>query len=586
MDIPRPDHPLPQFERDSWLNLNGDWTFAFDPGNSGLERALYDSKGFGDKILVPFCPESKLSGVQHIDFIETMWYHRTFTVPDPWRGKRVLLHFGGVDFASEVFVNGHRVGRHWGGATPFSYDITQFAGNGTVNHLVVRVRDLLRTMTQPAGKQRPEYDLRELRAHYTRTTGIWSTVWLEAVNRESLKRVQIIPDLDESRLIVIPTFTSWGEVGRGATLRVSAALGDSAPVVVSARAAAGVPIMVELADARAWEPGNPQLYDLKFELLDGSGTAVDTVRSYSGLRSVRVEGNKVLLNNKPIYQRLVLDQGFYPDSLWTAPTDADLKRDIELSMAAGFNGARLHQKVFDERFHYWADRLGYLTWAEAPSWGMDSKKIESARNFLSEWRSIVVTQRNHPSVIAWTPLNETRDVEPDPAQHGRFHEDLYDLTKALDPMRPVNDASGYVHVKTDLWTSHNYAQDPATLDSMLDREKNGHVYRNYPQWEADYAGQPYLVDEFGGILWVPEAMRDPADKGVWGYGEGPKTIAEFYSRLEGLIEAVLAQPYISGYCYTQLTDVEQERNGIYTYDRKEKFDMNRVRSLFLKEPKR
>ena len=515
-----------------------------------------------------------------------MWYHRSFSVPAGWRGKRVLLHFGGVDFSSEVFVNGRRVGRHWGGASAFSFDISECVDIGSDNHLVIRVRDMLRSGTQPAGKQRPEYDLGELRAHYTRTTGIWSTVWMEAVSPGSLKRVQIIPDLDESRFIVIPSFYSWGVAGSGSVLRVSASREGAAPVVVDARAANGTPIVVPLTDARSWEPGNPELYDFTFSVLDGGREEVDRVRSYAGLRSVRVEGNSVLLNNKPIYQRLVLDQGFYPDSLWTAPNDDALKRDIELSMAAGFNGARLHQKVFDERYHYWADRLGYLTWAEAPSWGMDSKKIESARNFLAEWRAIVLTQRNHPSIITWTPLNETRDVEPDPAQHGRFHEDLYDVTKALDPMRPVNDASGYVHVKTDLWTSHNYAQDPEALRSMLSLSTNGHVYRNYPQWEAEYQGQPYLLDEFGGILWVPENRRDPEAKGVWGYGEGPRSMEEFSSRLEGLVNAVLDQPYICGYCYTQLTDVEQEQNGIYTYDRELKFDMSHVSELFRREPDR
>ena len=219
---------------------------------------------------------------------------------------------------------------------------------------------------------------------------------------------------------------------------------------------------------------------------------------------MHVEGNQVYLNNEPIYLRLVLDQGFYPDGIWTAPSDEALKQDIELSMAAGFNGARLHQKVFEERFHYWADRLGYLTWGESSSWGIDVKDEVSARNFLSEWREIVVRDRNHPSIIAWTPFNETRDCG-DGRQHNRLHADAYDLTRALDATRPVNDASGYVHVKTDLWTVHTYEQDPALLKEQLAPDAEGQVMRRFPEVETDYEGQPYIVDEFGGIKWIPAA---------------------------------------------------------------------------------
>ena len=587
MDIPRPEYPRPQLRRDSWKNLNGTWTFTFDPGNSGTERGLAESKGFGEKILVPFCPESKLSGVGYTDFIETMWYHREASLPDSWRGKRILIHFGGVDFSCDLFVNGRPAGSHWGGSSAFAFDITDLVNFGSGNHLVLRVRDLLRTMTQPAGKQRPEYELRELRAHYTRTTGIWSTVWLEAVAGFAIKQLHIVPDFEAGRFILTPTFYSWGAaVASDTRLRVSVAADAEEALSVESSAADGIPTVLDLTDPRPWHPDDPFLYDINLAVLDGSGREIDRVESYAGLRSVRIDGAKVLLNGKPLYQRLVLDQGFYPDGLWTAPSEEELRKDIELSLQAGFNGARLHQKVFDAQYHYWADRLGYLTWAEAPSWGMASQKIESARNFLAEWRAMVVSRRNHPSIIAWTPLNETRDVEPDSAQHHRFHEDLYDLTKSLDPTRPVNDVSGYVHVKTDLWTSHSYQQDPAKLARSLEQGSGGEVFRNFPHWEAPYRGQPYLVDEFGGILWVPQERRNPAAKGVWGYGEGPKSIEEYYARLEGLVDAILAQDYICGYCYTQLTDVEQEQNGIYTYDRSRKFDMERIRAIFKRQPSR
>jgi hypothetical protein len=305
------------------------------------------------------------------------------------------------------------------------------------------------------------------------------------------------------------------------------------------------------------------------------------VRSYAGLRKVHIEGDRLFLNNRPFYLRLVLDQGFYPDGIWTAPSDAALKRDIELSQAAGFNGARLHQKVFEPRFHYWADRLGYVTWGESSSWGLDVTGVESARNFLTEWREIVTRDRNHPSIIAWTPFNETRGGRGHP-QHQRLHTDAYDLTHALDPTRPVNDASGYVHVKTDLWTVHTYNQDPALLREQLTVDSEAGVWRNFPDDEVAYAGQPYIVDEFGGIKWIPrDDLVFAADS--WGYGDDPTTLEEFYTRLEGLVDAVLAHDHICGYCYTQLTDIEQEQNGIYNYDRTEKFDMDRVAAIFRKE---
>jgi len=281
----------------------------------------------------------------------------------------------------------------------------------------------------------------------------------------------------------------------------------------------------------------------------------------------------------------VLDQGFYPDGVWTAPSDADLRRDITLAQDLGFNGARLHQKVFEERFHYWADRLGYLTWGEAPSWPVNPDDVAGARNFLSEWREIVVRDRNHPSIVAWTPLNETgglaRNPFADGRQHYRFHADLYELSHSLDPTRPVNDASGYIHVRTDLWTVHDYKQDPEELRDVLEPSAHGDVYRRYPELEPPYQGQPYMVDEFGGIKWIPTDKKPYMDTS-WGYGDAPKTEEEFFERLEGLVDAVLAHPHISGFCYTQLTDVEQEQNGIYNYDRTEKFDMSRIAAIFRK----
>ncbi|MEJ5310477.1 MAG: sugar-binding domain-containing protein [Anaerolineae bacterium] len=572
--IPRSEYPRPQFRREPWINLNGPWTYTFDFGKSGAQRGFANSTGFDGSITVPFCPESPLSGVNYKDFIEMMWYQRTLAIPADWAGKRVILHFGAVDYESEVFIDGVAVGRHWGGTVSFSHDITAYVTPGSEHNLVVYVRDDVRSGQQPGGKQCPDFKSRG--CHYTRTTGIWQTVWLEAAPTYGLRDCQIVPDVDNSRFVVTPRFYALKN-----GLRFRATLKDGDAVVSQAESVAvnGIPLVLPVTSPKLWSPTSPFLYDLMFEVLDGD-TVIDTVQSYAGLRKIHIEGNRIFLNNEPLYLRLVLDQGFYPDGIWTAPTDAALKHDIELSLAAGFNGARLHQKVFEERFHYWADKLGYLTWGESSSWGLDVKDVVSARNFLAEWREIVTRDRNHPSIIAWTPFNETHDTG-DTRQHYRLHSDAAKLTRDLDPTRPVNDASGYVHVDTDLWTVHTYIQDPDILRDQLKPHPLHGPFRNYPDREVAYAGQPYLVDEYGGIKWIPRADLVYAEDS-WGYGNAPQTLEEFYTRLEGLTDVILSYDHIVGYCYTQLTDIEQEQNGIYNYDRSEKFDMARIKAIFSK----
>jgi len=594
--VPRSEYPRPQMMRGDWINLNGVWTFTFDWGASGMEREFFKARGFERAIVVPFAPESELSGVGHKDFIETMWYHRRIRVPAEWAGRKVLLHFGGVDYHCEAFIDGVSVGRHWGGSASFTFDITRFVTPGTEHNLVLYVHDDTRSGFQPGGKQ--SHKFRSHGCHYTRTTGIWQTVWLEATSPYGIASFHLVPDLDESRFIVTPRFHAVkqglkfrvrlydnGGVGVGDAASAAGRMSEDELGTEIARAEApavdGLPLVIGREGLKPWAPGKPYLYPLLLEVVDAQGEVLDTVYSYAGLRKVHIEGDQVYINNEPIFLRLVLDQGFYPDGVWTAPSDAALKRDIELSMAAGFNGARLHQKVFEERFHYWADRLGYLTWGESASWGCDVNTIEGARNFLSEWREIVVRDRNHPSIIAWSPFNETSHMT-DRRQHNRLHLDAYELTKDLDPTRPVNDASGYCHVKTDLWTVHNYTQDPAELKKQLTPDPAKGVWRNFPDREAEYTGQPYIIDEFGGIKWIPSDRQAYAPDS-WGYGEGPRTLEEFYARLEGQIRAILDLPHIKGFCYTQLTDVEQEQNGVYNYDRTEKFDMERIRRIFQME---
>lgn len=578
-NTPRPEYPRPQFEREAWVNLNGNWTFTFDFGKTGTTRRFNESKGFDRTILVPFCPESELSGVGHKDIINAMWYHKKIQAPSDWADKKILLNFGGVDYYAIIYVDGQQAGTHWGGSSSFSIDVTKYLKDGKQHDLVLYVQDDLRSGNQATGKQ--AWDFHSAGCHYTRTTGIWQTVWMEAVNPQGLKSVYIVPDLDEERFIVQPKFHG---VQKGQKLRVNVKDGAKTVSSVTVSASDNNFAIASVKKPKTWSPESPFLYDIDLDVLDASGKVIDHVKSYAGMRKISVEGNQLMLNNEPYFLRLVLDQGFYPKGVWTAPTDNDLKRDIELSMEAGFNGARLHQKVFEERFHYWADKLGYLTWGESASWGVHNDKIEAQRNFLTEWEEVVVRDRNHPSIIAWTPMNEAGKPGGEGGRlYDRFLRDLYNLCHNLD-YRPVNDASGWVHVVTDLWTVHNYEQDANKLREILTMKPDGSVFQNgRPDEEPRYSGQPYFIDEWGGIKWV---VGKQFAENTWGYGEGPKTEEEFYTRLEALTDAIVSIPHMMGHCYTQLTDVEQEQNGIYNYDRTPKFDMKRIKAILSKSPQK
>ena len=575
---PRAEYPRPQFERADWVNLNGEWSFALDLSDSGRDRDFYNSKGFEQRITVPFAPESKLSGIGYTDFINSVWYQRMIQIPSAWQGKRVKLNFGAVYYESEVYIDGRFVGRHYGGSDSFAFDITDFVGDGKEHSIVVHAESDLRSGTQPGGKQSTNYY--SYGCSYTRTTGIWQTVWMEAVDDMALERVQVVTDIDNEQIVVIPTYYN---VAGGNTLSVE--VRDGGKVVAHAESAAvqGVPVVVALKKAKLWSPESPFLYDVVYEVKDAEGKTLDRVDAYVGMRKVHIDGNRIYLNNKPYYQRLVLDQAFYPDGIWTAPSDEALKHDIEMSKAAGFNGARLHQKVFEERFHYWADKLGYIVWGEMASWDKDFNSVAAARNFLSEWGNIVMRDRNHPALIVWTPFNEEFGVPSNEA--GRFLTDVYNETRRLDPTRPVNTVSGGIYVISDFCTAHCYEQDGARLHSMLfDGEKfyqpqgpNGGFDRAIRKLYYD-GSLPYVLDEFGGIKC---AETQPEGGNSWGYGNAAPTREDFYTRLEALVKAIVEHSdKICGFCYTQLTDVEQEQNGVYYYDRGEKFDMGRVKAIF------
>lgn len=580
--IPRPEHPKPQFKRDAWINLNGQWDFEMDHEVVGIKENWQNSQSkFDKKITVPFCVESKLSGIGHTDFIKAVWYHRTFTLPKNWKDNRVFLHFGGVDYECSAWVNGKAVGRHYGGSVSFAYEITDAVKKGE-NDLVVYAYDDVQSEVQPSGKQstrRESYGV-----HYTRVTGIWQTVWLEARPKSFLESVRIVPDLDEKCFVLTPTVNNYK---RNLEFRATL-LTSKGKKAASSRSSAesGSSLVLNVKDPRPWGLDDPYLYNLQLELVD-DGKVMDLVKSYAGLRKFHIEGNLCYLNNKPIFQRLVLDQGFYPDGIWTAPSDAALKGDIEMSMAVGFNGARLHQKVFEERFHYWADKLGYLTWGEFADWGRVHSfgNPQGVLNLEREWRDVVLRDRNHPSIVAWTPLNETSGAARNNYEaYSRSVKSIIALTRAIDPTRPINDASGYVHVETDIFTVHDYDQNPDTFReryAAVSPDSPEDAFVRVPERSVPYEGQPYIVDEYGGTFWTKDHLNQPKKAGKgrnkWGYG---KTREQVEDRIKALTDILLKHPHIVGFTYTQLTDVEQEVNGVYTYDRKPKFDIKRLKSIF------
>ena len=573
-ELPRAEYPRPQFERQEWINLNGTWDFEFDFGKSGMDRELFKAGSLSQEITVPFCPESELSGIGHTDFINCVWYRRDISIPEEWNGKNIYLNFGAVDYAAEIFIDGILAGRHYGGSSSFSIDLSGHVEAGKIHNLVIRVEDNQRSGEQSVGKQCSTFN--SAGCFYTRTTGIWQTVWMEAVDRHGLKRVTMRPDIDQCQLMVMPEFLSESDC----TLEVVMKDGEKTVAKRTVACSNHACIVLPLKKMKLWSPEDPFLYDVDFHVKDAGGNVLDHVKSYAGMRKIHISDGKVYLNNREYFQRLVLDQGFYPDGIWTAPSDEALRHDIELAKAAGFNGARLHQKVFEERYFYWADRLGYLTWGEGPSYGMNVNNEIAARNFLSEWLEIVVRDRNHPSLVTWTPFNETWDSQD--GTYPRFVRDIYAETKAADPTRPINDASGDDHVMTDIWSVHNSEQDGDKLKEQLALTEGREPYRHSYEKEflAVYGGQPYILDEFGGIGWMSPEER----KHSWGYGNLPQTEEEFYSRLDKMVKAVASLEHIAGFCYTQLTDVEQEKNGIYKYDRTEKLDIEKVRHIFMQIP--
>jgi beta-galactosidase/beta-glucuronidase len=575
--VPRPEHPQPQFMRSEWQSLNGTWQFAFDDHDEGLGAGWHVAEApFRRNIIVPFCFESRMSGIGDTSFHPVVWYRRQFEVPPAWKGRRVLLHFGAVDYRATVWVNGQAAGEHEGGNTPFRLEITGLLKPGR-NTVVVRAWDPPEDRAIPRGKQYWEPKSRGI--FYTRTSGIWQSVWLEAAGESWLEFVRIAPRLDGA-------VTFHGRVARpqaGLMLHVTVKSGDS--VVAGGAGALSDNKYVDAAafvrNPRLWTLERPHLYNVVFELKK-DGKTLDTVHSYFGFREVSIENGRFCLNHRPIYLKFLLDQGYWPESLLTPPSDEAVQYDIRMAKEMGFNGVRKHQKVEDPRFLYWADRMGFLVSGEmANAYLYDEQYVQ---RFLREWAEAVERDINHPSVVMWAPLNESWGVPDlrDPRQQAHLRT-LFHLTKSLDPTRPVIDNEGWEHVETtDLYAVHDYAANHDALYNRWARvePRAGAVLppngRPYAAPGHAYNGAPLYLSEFGGIAYIPPGASVP--ESAWGYAGVEKTPEDALRRLAGLYDAIAKLPFI-GICYTQITDVEQEVNGLMTYDRKPKFDPKAIKAL-------
>lgn len=552
--IPRAEHPNPQFERESWLNLNGEWEFEIDNSVNGRERGLQNAEHLSSKIIVPFCPESRLSGVENTDFMNCVWYRRDIEISESELEGIVILHFGAVDYDATIYINGKEAMHHKGGYVSFAGDITKFLKAGK-NSIAVEARDDVRNPLIPRGKQSERLHSHD--CDYTRTTGIWQTVWVEFVPKSYIKSIKLFPNPESSSVAFSCELCGSGELGIDVLYE-----GKLVGRYDCKNAAGCVSGDMKLIEKHLWEVGCGRLYNL---VITFGG---DTVKSYFGLRDVRLDGFKYLINGKSVFQRLVLDQGFYRDGIYTAPDDSDMIKDIEISLAAGFNGARLHQKVFEQRFLYHCDRLGYIVWGEYPNWGLDYSAPDAIYGILPEWCEEVERDFNHPSIIGWCPFNETWDYAGR-EQRDELLEAVYKITKQLDSTRPCIDTSGNFHVMSDIFDVHDYEQDPKIFKENYDKLVSDGTLFDRHDSRQKYAGEPTFVSEYGGIKWVVGEQ----DENAWGYGNAPRTENEFIERYRGLTEALLGNELMFGFCYTQLYDIEQEQNGLYTYDREPKFDM-------------
>ncbi|MDF2441325.1 MAG: hypothetical protein JWN98_2309 [Abditibacteriota bacterium] len=581
-DVSRPEYPRPLMVREQWLNLNGLWEFAFDDADEGLQSQWQNAPAFDRQIGVPFAYQTELSGIHDKGIHEVVWYARNFEVPKEWRDGDLLLHFGAVDYRTTIWLNGEEVGHNQGGHVPFAFDVAPYLKDGS-NRLVLRVEDRQDTH-QPRGKQASSGIAKG--CDYFCTTGIWQTVWLEPVSPVRISELRVTPHLEDAafeiRVFLHAPSLGWRleveaiEDGRV----ISRAVEETASA--SARLRLGIP------EPKAWSPQTPHLYDLRVRLYQGE-KLLDEVWSYGGLRSVQVKNGKIWLNGQPVYLAMVLDQGYWPDGGMTAPSDDALRADVEWTKKFGFNGARKHQKLEDPRWLYWCDRLGLLVWSEmanARSW---SPKAEEW--FTAEWERAVRRDYNHPCIITWVPVNESWGVpaigKGHPGQYA-YIERIVALTRRLDPERSVVDNDGWEHTDvSDIIAIHDYTpSSQQLLERYAETLQTGVLPEfSWGEWSIRYfahgsqhRGQPVLLSEVGGLLSLPNAPADKWDSlyNIYAYCRSEEELLEKY---QDLMQGIAQLHFVEGFCYTQLTDIELEINGLLTYDRRPKIEPEQIAAI-------
>lgn len=569
----RTELPNPAFARRNWRTLNGQWDFAFDHQNTFSVPA---GISFTQKIQVPFCYESGLSGIGSRETCENVWYQKCFTVTDDELSGAVLLHFGAVDYTAKVWVNGCYVGRHDGGFTPFGFEISSYLHAGE-NVLTVKAEDDY-SREKPRGKQMWEKD--PTMCFYVNTTGIWQSVWLEFTGRNYITDIRITPDLDKGMAhFQIRTLREENvkialtiRKGQQVLGRITAESGNRRLNCSFGFEENGVKSVFDLY----WTPDNPNLLDVEVELLSGD-QVLDRVDTYFGMRKIHVCGDRIYLNNSLLYQRLVLDQGYWPEGLMTAPSDDAIRRDVELTRAMGFNGARKHQKIEDPRYYYWADKLGLLVWGELPS-NYDFTP-EGQQMLLNELQAFIKRDYNHPCIITWIPFNESWGVHQivgDPMQKA-FVKAGYYLLKSLDSTRLVGSNDGWEQIGlTDFCGIHDYDITPDNFAKRYgDIEETMRGSVNFkPVYAAGevYNGSPIMITEMGGV----KLKHD----GGWGYNQDMDDAEGMVEYLRGIMQAIRGHDRVRGFCYTQLTDVQQETNGLLDGDRVPKVPVETLRTIF------
>jgi beta-galactosidase/beta-glucuronidase len=562
-------------QRDQWATLNGPWSFALDREGSWTHpgQVIWDER----KILVPFAPETARSGIQDVGFYSACWYQRRFVAPLLRETERVILHFGAIDYEATVWMDDAVIAQHRGGYTPFEVDITSYVAVDRVQTLTVRAHDDPHDLAKPRGKQ--DWQLEPHSIWYRRTTGVWQTVWVEIVPATRIVLLRCEASLERWEIDIEAEL--GGPTLAGAELAVTLKSGDTIladDVYAVVGGAANRAIRLSdpgIDDSRnelLWNPGHPRLITVDVKLRDRQGTIIDAVRSYTALRAVSVEGDRFLLNGRPFFLRMVLDQGYWPETGMTPPDDAAVRADVELAKAMGFNGVRKHQKIEDPRYLYWADVLGLLVWEEMPSAYRFTKR--SVERLTKEWINVLERDRCHPCIVAWVPINESWGVPnlPRSPTERDYVRALYHLTKTLDPSRPVIGNDGWESVATDIVGIHDYDDDPSRIarkyhaDEVLPRL----FRRERPAGrllvlEGQRSDLPLVLSEFGGIAFGSE-------KDTWGYSRC-LSLDEFGVRYAQLLEVVRSLGLLCGFCYTQFADTYQEANGLLYADRTPKLPL-------------